>query len=258
MELERANLDRFQRINRIATLDPVTCRKDDTILEAVHKIIKSEHEKLPVIDRKNKLLGLLSFMDILEAFLRKHNLGERVSTIMIRDMVLCDVDDTVDFVLQKIKLSRKGMLPVVNGEKLAGVVSESDFVKHFSNIEFGMNVEEIMTKKPFYISSAITVLDALKRAVNVKYRRLPVVEDTRLVGLFATFDALYPIQSRFNFNEPITTIMCKRVFTVKKDDDLSDAIKIMKQNRIDGLPVVDEQNHLEGIITERDILEEIV
>jgi predicted transcriptional regulator len=53
-------------------------------------------------------------------------------------------------------------------------------------------------------------------------------------------------------------MMVKNVFTITKDKDLSDAIKIMKSKNVDGLPVVDNENHLEGIITERDILEQIV
>jgi len=258
MEIEKAGLDRFQRITSIATLNPVFCKEDEAIFDAINKIISSEHEKLPIVDKKNKLIGLISFMDILDAFLRKQNLGDKVSTIMVRDLVFCEATDTLDFVLQKIKLSRKGMLPVIANEKLVGVVSESDFVKHFDKIEFGIKVGEMMTKKPFFISPEITILDALRRAVNVKYRRLPVVQDKKLLGLFATFDVLQPIKSKFNFTQSITSSMVKKVLTAKKDEDVSDAIKVMKANRIDGLPVIDEENNLEGIITERDILEEIV
>ena len=51
--------------------------------------------------------------------------------------------------------------------------------------------------------------------------------------------------------------MIKNIFTVKKNDDLSVAIKIMETKGIGGLPVVDDKKKLEGIITERDILEKI-
>jgi CBS domain-containing protein len=257
MELEKAGLDRFQRVIRIATLAPVFCYEDEKISEATDKIIRVEHEKLPVVTKKNQLVGLIGLMDILDAFLRKENLKEKVSKIMVRDLIFCDASDTLEFVLQKIKLSRRGMLPMVSKEKLVGVVSECDFVKHFSETTFQITVDEVMTKKPFFVTPNISVIDCLKSAVNTKYRRLPIVQNKKLSGLFAAVDVLKLIKNNFSLNQPIDSMMIKDVFTITKDKDLSDAIKIMKSKNIDGLPVVDNENCLEGIITERDILEQI-
>jgi len=58
--------------------------------------------------------------------------------------------DSIEFVLQKIKLSRRGGLPILKKRKLVGMVSERDFVKYFDKVKFGKNVGEIMTKKPFF------------------------------------------------------------------------------------------------------------
>lgn len=258
IELEKSGLDRFQRITTIATLDPVFCREDEKTIEVIEKIIKVEHEKLPVVTKKNHLVGIVGIIDILDAFLRKEDLNKKISDIMTRDIIFCDVEDTLDFVLQKIKLSRKGTLPVVKKEKLYGVVGESDFVKYFSEVEFGINVGEIMTKKPFVVSPNISILNGLKSIVNTKYRRLPVIQDKKISGLFAAVDVLKLIKNNFDLSKPINLVMVKDVFTITKDKDLSEAIKIMKSKNIDGLPVVDEENFLEGIITERDIIEEIV
>ena len=257
MELEKAGLDRFQRVISIATLSPVFCNENERISEVADKIIRVEHEKLPVTAKKNQLIGLIGLMDILDAFLRKENLNEKISKIMVRDIVFCDAADTLEFVLQKIKLSRKGMLPVVSKEKLVGVVSECDFVKYFSETKFGIAVDEVMTKKPFFIFPHISIIDGLKSAINTKYRRLPVVQNKKLSGLFAAVDAIKLIRSNFSLSQPVDSMMVKDVFTITKDRDLSDAIKIMKSKNIDGLPVIDEENYLEGIITERDILEQI-
>jgi CBS domain-containing protein len=258
IELEKAGLDRFQRVISIATLSPVFCNENEKITEAIDKIIRVEHEKLPVVTKKNQLVGLIGLMDILDAFLRKENLSEKISKIMVRDIIFCNADDTLDFVLQKIKLSRKGMLPVVSKEKLVGVVSECDFVKHFSETKFEITVGEAMTKKPFFISPNISILDGLKSSVNTKYRRLPVVQNKKLSGLFAAVDVLRLIKNNSDLSQQVDSMMVKNVFTITKDKDLSDAIKIMKSKNVDGLPVVDNENHLEGIITERDILEQIV
>ncbi|MEM2947704.1 MAG: CBS domain-containing protein, partial [Candidatus Bathyarchaeia archaeon] len=55
-------------------------------------------------------------------------------------------------------------------------------------------------------------------------------------------------------NEPIKLIMNQKVFTVKITAGLSEVIRLMKEKNVGGLPVVDEENHVRAIVTERDIV----
>ena len=49
-------------------------------------------------------------------------------------------------------------------------------------------------------------------------------------------------------------IMTPNVITVKKTDSVEHAIKLLLENNVTGLPVVDENNHVLGIITEGDLI----
>lgn len=49
-------------------------------------------------------------------------------------------------------------------------------------------------------------------------------------------------------------IMTPNVITVKKNDSVEHAIKLLLENNVTGLPVVDEKNHVLGIITEGDVI----
>ena len=49
-------------------------------------------------------------------------------------------------------------------------------------------------------------------------------------------------------------IMTPNVITVKKNDSVEHAIKLLLENNVTGLPVVDENNHVLGIITEGDVI----
>jgi CBS domain-containing protein len=200
-------------------------------------------------------------MDILDAFLRRQEFSDAVSSIMIRDVIFCEESDSIGFVLQKIKLARRGGLPILKKKKLVGVVSERDFVKYFDKVNFGKSVSEIMTKKPFFIPPSISILDGLKSLVNTHYRRLPVVENKNLEGIVTAIDFLtYIKENKFEFealDEPINKIMRKEVYTINEEADISEAIAEMKRKNVGGLLVVKDKK-LEGIITERDILEEIV
>ena len=49
-------------------------------------------------------------------------------------------------------------------------------------------------------------------------------------------------------------IMVEDIITVKKDTKLGKIIRLLVQNRITGLPVIDEDNHLIGMVSEKDVL----
>lgn len=53
---------------------------------------------------------------------------------------------------------------------------------------------------------------------------------------------------------PITSIMTPDVISVKKDTHINKALKLLIDNRISGLPVVDDDNKVVGILTEKDLL----
>lgn len=262
IELEKAGLDRFQSVTKISNQNTTFCKESDKITDAVKKILSTNHRRIPIVTRRHEVVGVLSLMDILDSFLRRQGMEEKVSAIMSRDVIFCNAKDPIGLILQKFKFSRRGGFPVIESKKLVGMVSERDFVKHFSNVDFGMKVEELMTRKPFFISTNISILDCLKAIVNTRYRRLPVVKNSKLIGIESGIDLLKHIKENgFSFSSlanPIESIMIKDLISVSGEKDISEAIKKMKTKDIGGLPVVDDKNALEGFITERDVLEEIV
>jgi len=167
-------------------------------------------------------------------------------------------------VLNKFKISRRGGFPVVEKKRLVGMVSERDFVALLCSRDTGVHAEDIMTRKPMVVQSGISILDCLKTMVNTHYRRLPVVTQPaggELVGIVTSSDLLkYIYNSGYSFDaldEPIDEIVIKNLYTLRPEDDVSRAANTMVSRRVGGLLVVSGQNTLEGILTERDILEHI-
>ena len=262
VELESVGLNRLDSILEIANLNPVSCNENDSLEFAAETILKTKHRRIPIVN-KRKLVGIITIMDLLDAFLRGQSFKDHISSIMVRDVVYCYPEDNIGYVLQKFKMSRRGGFPIINeNSELIGLVSERDFVKHFSRVDFNIKIDTVMTKKPFVLSEKMSIKDSLKSIVNTHYRRLPVTNGKKLLGIVVAADFLRCIHDN-NYNldsldKPITSILIKNVFTVKKNADVSDAVKLMKTKDVGGLLVIDEENNLEGIITERDILTEIV
>jgi len=260
MELEKSGLNRFARITTISNNKPIFCVSTDNIDSAVTKIISSGHRSLPVIDEKDNIVGIVTAADIMDSFLIGQDFSHPVSEIMHRDVMTCNYDDTIGFILQKFKMSRRGRLPITQNKKLVGIVSERDIVKYFVNINFQRKVESTMTSKPLFVASSISILEAIKTIVNTHYRRLPINDSGKLVGFIMANDLLKVLKTRnYRFSQlqdSLATVMIKNIVTVRKEDDISSAIKAMIVHDIDGV-LVSDNNRLEGILTERNILEQI-
>jgi CBS domain-containing protein len=114
------------------------------------------------------------------------------------------------------------------------------------------------------------IYDGIQIMAKEGFRRIPIANPgTRtLEGIVTATDIIdylgggkkfEIIQRKFAgnifkaINEPIKTIMIKKVISIKTSANISEAIELMKQQNLGGLPVVDSKNHVKAIITERDI-----
>jgi CBS domain-containing protein len=115
------------------------------------------------------------------------------------------------------------------------------------------------------------VYDALKIMVKEGFRRMPVVDPgtKKLLGIVTATDFInylgggdkfQIIQRKYggNFfkaiNEPVKSIMTSEVVSIRTSGKITEAIELMKKHRVGGLPVVDENNQVWAIVTERDIV----
>ncbi|MEX2783761.1 CBS domain-containing protein [Streptococcus sp. H49] len=126
-----------------------------------------------------------------------------------------------------------------------------------------MPVKDFMTKKVVYVSPDTTVAAAADIMREQDLRRLPVIEDDRLVGLVtagtmaeaspskASSLSIYEMNYLLNKTK-IRDIMIKDVVTVSQYARLEDAIYIMMKHRVGILPVVDN-GQIYGVITDKDV-----
>jgi acetoin utilization protein AcuB len=128
-----------------------------------------------------------------------------------------------------------------------------------------MRVADIMTANPVTVipSNAIGTAIALMRAGS--FRRLPVVENGRLVGIVTERDLRLasnaPTVMRGQWYDnyilqhiPVATCMTRNPVTVEPNSPLAEAVRLMRDHKVGGLPVVEEQR-LVGIITATDLLD---
>ncbi len=133
-----------------------------------------------------------------------------------------------------------------------------------------MLVRDRMSSPAVTVTSEIPFQDALKLMRERQFRRMPVVDNKgRLVGIVAERDLLYASASpatslsvwELNYllsKITIRDLMTKEVITTTPDTPIEDAAHLMREKRIGGLPVIDDNHRPVGIITETDIFKTFV
>ncbi|MBV8487926.1 MAG: CBS domain-containing protein [Planctomycetaceae bacterium] len=108
------------------TIDPQA-----TVQEAIAKMVQKNIGSLPVVDDDGRLIGLFAERDVLKTF---HNRGDNcgrlpLSQVMIRNPQTCRSDDNVNDIMGQMTEKRAPKIPVVDGDKLVGIISVGDIVK---------------------------------------------------------------------------------------------------------------------------------
>jgi CBS domain-containing protein len=123
--------------------------------------------------------------------------GKTVKDIMAKDCVTVTLQDNVFEIALKMKQHDIGFIPVVEGKKLIGVVTDRDLVlRGYAEKRSGSAaVKEVMTDGIETIDSSTTIDEAARRMASEQVRRLPVVENGELIGIVAIGDLA--VRSRF-------------------------------------------------------------
>ncbi len=126
----------------------------------------------------------------------------KVKEIMVKEVATLDINDELSLANDIMRLGRIRHLPVVDGTKLAGIISERDLFrsslaqalgygnKASRDLMKNLRIKDIMVKEVTSVSPEAAVCEAVKIMMNKKIGCLPVVEEERLVGLITETDIM--------------------------------------------------------------------
>jgi acetoin utilization protein AcuB len=126
-----------------------------------------------------------------------------------------------------------------------------------------MKVVDIMTRDPLTVTPTETIGQTDELMNTNKIRQLPVVQGKDLVGIvtdrdirsFLSGSLLEGVEAREEaLNTKVREIMTTEPMCVSSDDDLQEAVELMIDEKIGGIPVVDDVEGLVGIVTYVDVL----
>lgn len=126
-----------------------------------------------------------------------------------------------------------------------------------------MRVMDIMTPAPVTLRPSDTIRQAEEIMDELKVRQLPVVKGKALLGIITDRDirsflgghlVSAPKERETAMNTEVGSVMTTKPITLEPDDGIEEAVELMIEEKVGGIPVVDEEEGLVGILTHVDVL----
>lgn len=149
-------------------------------------------------------------------------------------------------------------LPVVEGGRLVGILSDRDFLTWRDDVKLAeMPVGELMTRDPETAAPGDTIPDAASTMAALRIDCLPVLEDGRLLGILTTSDIVAE-RGRLLFkggagHVPSVASLMVEPICVLPGDSLVAAVSRMVRERIRHMIVADADRRVVGILSDRDL-----
>lgn len=258
-------------VAEILTPQPITIGPDTRPADALQLMQAEDVRHLPVVEH-GCLVGIVSDRDLLRDVGWMPGLppetpgAPRAATV--RELMHADPEtvspgDTVVTAAVQLSVQKIGCLPVLEGNRLVGIVTEMDLLEAYARgcgegaIEAALDVpvREIM-RRPVHGVEARATLDeaaALSRAHHV--RHLPVLQDGRLAGLVSDRDLRAAHGAGKPGGTPVSAIMAAKPVTIAPDARASQAAERMLRHKFSALPVV-EAGELVGMLTLTDLMDQ--
>jgi acetoin utilization protein AcuB len=126
-----------------------------------------------------------------------------------------------------------------------------------------MKVVNVMTTHPISVSPEDSIQQVREIMDEENIRQLPVINKRELIGIITDRDIRsflggrslsYLEEQEVAMETKVATVMTDKPITLSPDDDLREAVELLLEEKMGGIPVVDRDVGLMGIITYVDVL----
>ena len=258
------------KVRDIMTKDVIVAKLGETISKAISKMQEHGFHELPVVNDRGELVGYINYRTLIRR--KSLSLYSRVENIMVKPPVL-EPDASIEEAVRAMIDAGYRSLPIVEKDKLVGIVSRTDIIKLVPKMKDVANipVEDVMTSEPELVEENSPIQYAVDIMKKLGEMSIPVVDDNRkLVGIVHMRDAAKAVwreKDRASLGEVsgekkkvqilVKEIMAPPVY-VPEDAVLKDAVEKMIEFHSSICAVVDKKDRPIGVISQRDVIEAIL
>jgi len=255
------------------------------IREEIMKICKDRYiSGVPVV-KGGKVEGVVTRQDLLK------NPNERqIALLMSRNPITISPEATIAEAARIILSRRIRRLPVVEGEKLVGIITVADIVREIAKGDYKVPIGNYMGEKiiaiwnemPLSVAGRIMELGRVKAApvLNLEFELVGLITDRDLInaaviedetghsdlslgadedawtweGMRDTMKLYYGISKMKLPDKRVSEVMVKEVVTATRNCEVNECAGKMSENKFDQLPVISTRGKLTGMLLDRNLL----
>lgn len=258
------------------TTPVVTLCLENSIRDALFLMRKNDIKRLVIVNGDIPV-GIVTERDI-GRFLQNDKTSRmldqiHLNEIMSRNLFTISKDQDELLIQCAIRMDafQIGSIIIMDNGKLAGIVTKSDLTKYFSKLFAGVyKVRDYMNTKMITCRKSDSLLFSLALLNKNKISRLVVTNnDGKPVGIIS-YDTFLRNSEYFKLGKQstrdyllpqtdakellVSDLIGNELLTIGSEDDLAKAARLMVEYKISGIPVVDENGNLEGIISATDVV----
>jgi|YNPBryunderm2012_1023409.scaffolds.fasta_scaffold12067_2 acetoin utilization protein AcuB len=180
----------------------------------------------------------------------------KVRNWMITDLIVVSPKDTVESAIQIMQQHSIRHLPVVEDNRLVGLVTESSLRPYLSPEKLRLPLREVMIINPITIDPEASIDEAARLIYKYKIGGLPVISQGKLVGIITITDILEAFIELMGILKASS-----RLDIIPKEDNLNSALEVIKRGGAKiisiGMDITSEGEKIYFIRVEKTNLEKI-
>jgi CBS domain-containing protein len=262
-------------VKDIMSSEVVVVDKDQNIHDALKLMKKHKVSRLPVINTNNEhereLVGIITEKDIALRLgsSRYGNMAPShfyISTVMSPDPITLESTENLGNAAKIMIDNKIGGIPIVDDGEIVGIVTKTDFIKTCQGIPYNKTyVKDRMQTNVMTISPEDRLVHARRIIIDEDIGRLPVMSGGELEGILTAKDIASSMisfrkvvpdkyQSARIRNLLVEDIMTQNVRTINEEATIDEASLFMIDEDFSGVPVVDDNSKITGMITKTDLM----
>lgn len=175
----------------------------------------------------------------------------RAEEVMNRNVICASLPDSRENVLELFKKYGISAVPVLKDGKLAGIVTRKDILRKVEEDQLAL----LMTPDPVTVQVSDSLETVVDIFLNTHFRRLPVLDGDKLVGIITIRDLIKKI-AESDIQTPVEKFITNTVVCVWEETPLSVVGEVMRLSNAEFCPVLNSDAEVVGVVDEKIMLTE--
>ena len=257
------------KVKEIMTTEVIAVDKDVSLKRVLDLMKKHDITKIPVLEEK-KFFGLVTdnVISYKLGSIRKRGITAsrlHASSVTEKKVTVISPEDEVKNILKTVGEPGPTMLPVIEKQKLVGVVTKANLLPL---VKSKNQLYSIMQRKVHTVNLEDRIIHARRIMITENVARLPVLNDKKLVGMISDIEIAFAFASlkksislgkqKHRLDEMLVKdAMRTHIIWTTPSTTIFDAAQLMMKHNVGALPLL-EKEKLVGMVSRTDLLKTIV